>query len=61
MYRYKQLLSGKVSLRKHNGQVGEFLADAKSVKQTHYPRYACSSGSELNGEGQRIRALWHRN
>ena len=26
MYRYKQLISGKVSLRNYNGQVGEILS-----------------------------------
>jgi len=33
MYRYKQLLSGKVSLRKYNGQVGEILANVKALNK----------------------------
>lgn len=33
MYRYKQLLSGKVTLRKYNGQVGEILANVKALNK----------------------------
>jgi hypothetical protein len=33
MYRYKQLLSGKLSLRSYNGQVGEALANVKAMNK----------------------------
>ncbi len=33
MYRYKLLLSGKVTLRKYNGQVGEILANVKALNK----------------------------
>lgn len=33
MYRYKQLLSGKVTLRKYNDQVGEILANVKALNK----------------------------
>lgn len=33
MYRYKQLLSGKVTLRKYNGQAGEILANVKALNK----------------------------
>ncbi len=33
MYRYKQLLSGKLSLRCYNGQVGEALANVKALNK----------------------------
>ncbi|SUP17886.1 transposase [Vibrio alginolyticus] len=33
MYRYKQLLSGKVTLRKDNGQLGEILVNFKGLNK----------------------------
>ncbi|WP_460883063.1 transposase, partial [Pseudaeromonas pectinilytica] len=33
MYRYKQLISPKLSLRNHNGQVGEMLAGVKVLNK----------------------------
>lgn len=33
MYRYKQLISGKVSLRNYNAQVGEILAGIKAMNK----------------------------
>ncbi len=51
MYRYKQLISAKLSLRDYNGQVGEALA---GVKQSHKTRYACTPD---NPEGLEIIAF----
>ncbi|MGL5523792.1 MAG: IS5/IS1182 family transposase, partial [Aeromonas veronii] len=33
MYRFKQLLAGKISLRKYNGQVGEVMADVSAINK----------------------------
>ncbi|WP_429226671.1 IS5 family transposase, partial [Aeromonas veronii] len=33
MYRFKQLLAGKVSLRNHNGQVGEVMAYVSAINK----------------------------
>jgi hypothetical protein len=33
MYRYKQLISGKVSCRKYNAQEGEILAGIKAMNK----------------------------
>lgn len=46
MYRFKQLLAGKVSLRNYNGQAGEVMAYV-SHKQTQYPRSACQKAPRV--------------
>ncbi len=33
MYRFKQLLAGKISLRSYNGQVGEVMAYVKAMNK----------------------------
>ena len=33
MYRFQQLLAGKISLRKYNGQVGEALAYVSAINK----------------------------
>lgn len=42
MYRFKQLMTGKISLRNYNGQVGEIMA------------YICAM-NKLNGLGLPVR------
>ena len=33
MYRFKQLLTGKISLRNYNGQVGEVMAYVRAINK----------------------------
>ncbi len=33
MYRFKQLLAGKISLRNYNGQVGEIIAYVSTINK----------------------------
>jgi hypothetical protein len=42
MSRNKGLTSGKLSLRCHNAQVGEIMANVKAINKSHKARYACS-------------------
>lgn len=49
MYSYKQLLSGKITLRKYNGQVGEILANANALNKLTSFGIPCTSATELIG------------
>ncbi len=35
MYRFKQLLMGKISLRNYNGQAGEVMVYVSAIKTEH--------------------------
>ncbi len=37
MYRFKQLLVGKISLRNYNGQVGEVIAYVSTINKLNTP------------------------
>ncbi len=52
MYRFKQLLTGKISLRNYNGQVGEVMAYVSAINKLNTWAYLsesleCSGHPEL--------------
>ncbi|PCS24068.1 Mobile element protein [Candidatus Enterovibrio escicola] len=47
MFRYKQSLSSKCTLRNYNSQVGEALANVKAMNKGYKTRYACPPAEKL--------------
>nr|AVI43508.1 hypothetical protein [Klebsiella pneumoniae] len=48
MYRFKQLMTGKISLRTYNGQVGEVMAYVGAINKLN-PLVCLSESAECNG------------
>jgi hypothetical protein len=47
MYQFKQLMTGKISLRTYNGQVGEVMAYDWCNQQTEHPWSACQKAPSV--------------
>ncbi len=41
MYRFKQLLAGKISLRNYDGQVGKVMACVSAINKLNTQGFAC--------------------